>query len=320
MDAQKARAYAYSLLVLESGKAKEWERALKLFSEEIAVDVPARCVLAAAVEDERMLAVIRDDAGALLGHYSEDRVLADVDVGALIPARLRDALSRCEEIQVLARPPLHGRPDLLPPELAWSYRSGRSRPGGSTGPRIVVTDIEPPPATGLLRLGAWSSGDRPDRVLAGAAATPSRALEEMADAGFIEIHAHGLVNLAVSDSSFLVLSPEADGRYALTAAEIRRRKLSGQPVVILGACHAARAASYHHQAWSLATAFIHAGARAVIASSAEIPDVDAGAFFDGLRARIARGQPPAVALRDGRREWMHSHPRADWVSGLMVFQ
>jgi cellulose synthase operon protein C len=256
-----------------------------------------------------------------VGHYSENRTRAEVDASSLVSVDMRAGLARCDEIAVLARAPLHGRSDLLPSDLAWSYRSGRpvsDRP--IDGRRVVISDVEPPAASGLARVGAWRSAEPPDLLLSGPAATPARTLAEMRDAGTIEIHAHGLVNLAISDASFLALSPEANGRYALTAADIRREKLRREPVVILGACHAARAASYHHRPWSLATAFIEAGARAVVASPDEIQDADAGEFFDQLRGRIQRGQSPAVALRDQRREWMKSHSASDWVKRLMVFQ
>jgi CHAT domain-containing protein len=225
----------------------------------------------------------------------------------------------------VARPPIHGLPGLLPAELAWSYRSAaRSAAPApvSPGHRLVIAGVEPPPELQLPRVALAVPGNpRPgDVVLSGPGATPARALDEMAAAGFVEIHAHGLVNLAVSDASHIVLSPDVDGGHALTAGAIRGRRLRGAPVVILAACHAAVTATYLHEAWSLPTAFLDAGARAVVASPDAVPDAQAGAFFDALRARIDRGEPPAAALRDARLEWSSTHGRSDWVRSLVVFE
>ena len=142
----------------------------------------------------------------------------------------------------------------------------------------------------------------------------------LVDAGFVELHAHGQIDAAVSDVAHLVLSPEPDGRYALTAAALRQRPLRGRPIVILAACRAGAPGAYSHVAWGLPTALVAAGARAVIASRDPIADADAGAFFDDVRVRIAAGSPPAVALRDARAGWRQAHPDAAWVGGLMVFQ
>ena len=90
--------------------------------------------------------------------------------------------------------------------------------------------------------------------------------------------------------------------------------------MVLAACHAATAAAYRHEAWSLPSAFLAAGARAVIASTDIISDADAGAFFDDLRARIQRGTAPDTALRDARSVWLAEHPAAAWTRALMVFQ
>jgi CHAT domain-containing protein len=160
----------------------------------------------------------------------------------------------------------------------------------------------------------------PDVMLDGASATPSRVLGALADASFVEIHAHGMVKAAVSDASFLMLSPEVDGSYALTAGAIRHQPLRGHPIVILAACHAATAAAYRHETWSLPAAFLAAGARAVIASNDVISDGDAGGFFDELHARIERGATPAVALNGTRTRWLAAHPAAAWTRSLMVFQ
>jgi hypothetical protein len=62
-----------------------------------------------------------------------------------------------------------------------------------------------------------------------------------------------------------------------------------------------------------------AGARAVIASAAPIPDADAAAFFDAVRGRARTGAAVAIALRDARQQWLAEH-RANWVRDIIVFE
>ena len=322
--AAKARAYSYSSLILDAGGRQDWAGALALFSEELGVDVPSRCELGVEVHDERTVVAARGPAGELLGHADATRRSPDFDVTRLVPADLSAALKPCEHVRVFARYPVHGQAGLLPPELAWSYEAGakRTAPAVSAPRPLVVYDVESPASLELPRLRSWSlpSEPSPRRVeLTGAAATPSRLLAELADATEVEIHAHGLVNLGVSDASLLVMAPEQDGRYALTAGEVRRQKLKGAPVVLLGACRAARTAPYLHAPWSLPVAFAEAGARAVIASPIDIPDAEAGPFFARVMQRIRTGTPAAIALRDERVRVLAEQPDS-WVKTVVVFE
>jgi len=329
IDGRKARSYAHSLLVLDAGRSGEWDRVWELLGRAARTTAAPRCSLGVSVEDDTSVVVVRDAGGTSQGRFEAGRSGSAIDAPQLTPPPLRAALGGCPEVEVLARPPVQGLPQLLPDDVAWSYRldGDRSRTTpGQAGPapahttRLVIANTEPPAALGFARLLPWRSAEPPDVRLDGPSATPSRALAELADATFVEIHSHGVLDASGADASFLMLSPESDGRYALTAAAIRRQPLRGHPIVILAACHAARTASYRHEAWSLPAAFIAAGARAVIASTEVIDDKDAGTFFDDMRARIAQHASPAVALRDARVAWLRSHAGASWVHSLMVFQ
>lgn len=321
LNAVKARAYASAVLVLDAGRAAAWPEVWQRLADELGVPARATCTLGIAVEDRRGVVVVRDARGGEHGAYATDVEVARP--AALVPAALREALAGCADVAVLARAPVHGRAGLLAPDVAWSYRArGVDGGGPSASGALVIADPEPPTELGLARLAPWSASratQAGDRVVSGAAATPTRALAELAEAGYAELHVHGLVNASVSDASFLALSAEPDGRYALTAAAIRARPLRGRPVVVLAACRAAEVAPYAHQPWSLPAAFVAAGARAVIASPAAIDDAEAGEVFAQLRARLARGEPAARALRDVRVAWLAAHPGATWVGSLIVF-
>jgi hypothetical protein len=319
LEARKARSYTYAVLVLDAGRAGAWDRAWQLLAAEAGSAPAARCAVGMAAEDQRALVVIRDAAGAVAGRYD------GAGRGASALAReLIAQLATCPSVEVLARAPLHGAPDALPPELAWSYRGGGARPpaglAAAPGARLVVAQPEPPAELGLPRLVPWTVAGPVAQDLRGAQATPARVLAALPEAGYVEIHAHGLVSAGVADAALLMLSPEADGRYALTAAAIRATPLPRHPIVVLAACHAARTAPFHHEPWSLPAAFIAAGARAVIAANGVIDDAEAGPFFDALREALARGAAPAVALRDVRTRWLAEHPGAVWVRSLMVFE
>ena len=321
--AAKARAYSYSSLILDAGARQDWAGGLGLFSEELGVDVPLRCVLGVEVHDERTVVAARGPSGELLGQADASRRSPDFDVTRLVPAALAAALKPCEQVRVFARYPVHGQAGLLPADLAWSYETGAKRvaPTVSAPRPLVVYDVASPASLGLPRLNSWSlpAEDSLRRVeLTGAAATPSRLLAELAEATEVAIHAHGLVNLGVSDASLLVMAPEAGGRYALTAGEVRRQKLKGAPVVLLGACRAARTAPYLHAPWSLPVAFAEAGVRAVIASPIDIPDAEAGPFFARVMQRIRAGTPAAVALREERMRVLSTQPDS-WVKTIVVF-
>ncbi|NMO16512.1 CHAT domain-containing protein [Pyxidicoccus fallax] len=323
--AVKARAYSYSSLIQDAGFANDWAGTLALFAEELGTREPGRCELGVEVHDERTVVAARGPAGELLGHADASRRSPDFDVATLVPPQVVSALKPCEHVRVFARYPVHGQAGLLPADLAWSYQTGAKpvAPAAASAPRpLVVYDVEAPASLNLPRLRSWelSGGPSARRVeLTGAAATPSRLLAELAEATEVEIHAHGLVNLGVSDASLLVMAPEADGRYALTAGEVRRQKFKGAPVVLLGACQAARTAPYLHAPWSLPVAFAEAGARAVIASPIDIPDAEAGPFFARVMERIRAGTPAAVALRDERLRVLSARPES-WVKTVVVFE
>jgi len=136
------------------------------------------------------------------------------------------------------------------------------------------------------------------------AATPGKVLAALAGAGEVVIHAHGLVECRTARASFLALSPDIDGTFALTTAVFARP--SSPPARSSCSRRVGRRARRRSGTppWSLPAAFVYAGARAVIASTAPIPD--------GRRERVlrrcaragARRRGAAVALRDARQQWL----------------
>ncbi|MBE4751585.1 CHAT domain-containing protein [Corallococcus sp. ZKHCc1 1396] len=325
IEARKAWSHSHHVLVMDAGHAKEWDAAVALLAEELDRTAPPSCLLALAGQDERLLFVARGPDGKAEGVYL-DALKRPLREGVPeVPERLRQVVSACESVRVLAEPILQGRPGLLPPERAWSYLA----PGGHrvaapavapAAKRLLVSDVEPPAALGLPRLMPWKGEPGPGDVhLRGRAATPEAVLAEMADATEVELHTHGLSGTGLSDAAFLALSPDGAGRYALTAEDLEGHTLKGAPVVLLAACDANVGAWRYHAVWSLPSALIQAGARAVVAPSTQVPDVEAGAFFQSLLEALRRGVPPAQALRDTRVRWLEQGS-AKWVQDLVAFE
>ncbi|RKG74247.1 CHAT domain-containing protein [Corallococcus exercitus] len=328
VNARRARARASVALISDAGRTGAFVEALTLAGRQLQVrEVPERCVLAVSVQHERTVAVARGPSGAVLGDFTQTRTAPlGQDASGLVPPSVREALRGCEQVQVLAPPPVNGLPRLLPPDFAWSYRVGHATvdppPPVDSGTHLVVSNVETPPALGLARLPPMSPppGEDARRVmLEGARATPSRVLEAMRTATEVELHTHGVFSPEQSDASLLMLAPEGDGRYALTARQVREHGLTGAPLVFLAACGAARTAPFPHESFSLPVAFLDAGARAVLAATVDIPDT-AGRFFNDVRERIHAGAVPAVALRDERQAWLQASPGDRWVHDVLLFQ
>jgi len=231
----------------------------------------------------------------------------------------REAAKHCAKLAVFAGYPLHGRAGWLPDDVAWTYSGG----GRGTTPRsttaLVVRDVATPPALGLPRLASWNDAPAPGAVeLSRDAATPSRVKAALRQAGLVEIHAHAQVNAAQSDTAAIVLAPDADGAYTLSAGELEQVPLDGAPVVVLAACRSSSVAPYLHEPWSLPRALLRAGASAVIAAPVDLPDGEARAFFQVVLRRLRRGEDAATAVRDERLEFLRQHP-APWVRTVLVF-
>ena len=319
----KARAYSFSLLALEAGSRAAFDEVTGVMAEALGVTRPARCGLAIAADGARHAVAITDARGETAGQYIA-RTPGAPDPATLVPANLVDRLRGCAEIAVLARAPVLGAGRLLPPELAWSYLlTDPVAPGAARSDRrLVIANPEAPPELNLPALGAYPEEPAGSgvTVLRGRDATPSRALAAMQDASVIEFHTHGLLADDLFEASHLVLSPELDRSYALTADDIARVRLTAAPLVALGACHAAASSRSLEGGMGLAEAFLRAGARAVIASPDEVPDLGAQAFFAAVRDRVLAGAAPAVALRDERMHHLAASRDDTWVSGVVVFQ
>jgi hypothetical protein len=320
----KARAYSFALLAVDAGKTAEFADVIAVLAEALAVPTPDRCALAIAVHDNRSVVAFSDAQGQTGGDYVAARQTVEFDVSTLVPPPIVERLRACDHVRVLSRAPVLGTGRLLPSDLAWSYLLGvTSRSAITAGQhRLVVANPETPAELSLPALGQYP--DDPDSadvlLLRGGDATPTRVMQAMRDASVIEFHTHGFIGNDVSEASYLVLSPESDRRYALTASDVTKVKLEASPLVILGACHAATSSRSLEGGMGLAEAFLRSGARAVVASPDAVPDLAAQAVFVTIRKRVVAGASPAIAVRDERVRRLTMSPNDTWVSGIVVFE
>jgi tetratricopeptide (TPR) repeat protein len=343
-DAAKVGSYSQMELAFNATNAGQLQEAMVWVARDLHVEAPTRCALALALDSGRVLGVALGPDGKASSRWLEQsRADNNLDLPRELPADLLETLKGCETVDVLARAPLHGRSRLLPPEFAWRHRAGARETSGPVAEvkldrphasaalppdpsRLVVFDAQPPTSLELPHLAPWQSEINArtsvlgnTTILRGPDATPSKVLAQMENATEVEIHAHGFVDLAMSDASMIALSPEAGGRYALTVPLIRAHHFRNHPIVLLAACRSAVPGPQEHKAWSLPTAFIDAGAEAVFATRSDVPDTEAPIFFGELLSRIRRGEKPAIALRQERIEWLRRDPNS-WVQDVVLFQ
>jgi tetratricopeptide (TPR) repeat protein len=290
------------------------ERALELLGKLGQAAVPERCALGAAAQFTRRAWIVKD-AGGRVTAFGADTVAPE-----RLPAAARGLLRQCDGISVLASAQVLGRPELLDPDLAWSYATSAApfTEQGAFASRLRVRRPVTPPELGLPALeGGARDGTAGWTVLEGAEATPPHVRSAMQRADVIDLEVHGVVRAEMPDGAMLVLSPSPQG-YALTAPEIESTTLSRRPVVFLGACHAAAGSPFRFRPWNMPVSFVRAGARAVFASVSELPDAEVGSFFSGVGSRLETGLDPKRALRDERKGWLARG--ATWVNQVVLFE
>ena len=284
------------------------KEALEVAASMLDTPAPSRCALAVVADARRV---------GLVWTTGENDVQGQLRPRSESGAPGSDPT--CAAVTVLAPTGLLDLARWLPADQAWSIRVAPPRPDSPVRfeDRLLVrgalapADLNLPPhgRGGALREG-W-------KVVEGSDATPSRVREQLANADLVDFEVHGLVDAAAPDGAVLVLSPDSQGSYAISAADIRDLRLEREPVVLLGACRSATGSHYRDVTWTLPQAFVRAGARAVYASVAELPDDRVGDFLAGVARRLERGAAPSVALRDERVEWLRRGE--SWAREVVLF-
>ncbi|HEX3475532.1 MAG TPA: CHAT domain-containing protein [Kofleriaceae bacterium] len=308
------RTSAYDALIEVSGDGKA---VLDLLSERMAAPRFDRCALGIA-QWNRLVVAALDGRGqpALEVREVPEGMMMIPPAEAVSPA-IRARLADCPRVDVVAAAPYLGAPRLLDDRVAWVYHAAAPRPsvGHAIAHEVVVSEVAPPDDLHLPALRPYS-GSPGAEVLSGARATPAAVLAAMRTASLAVVVAHGVTDAAEPTAASLILSPDPQGDYLLTASKVRAATLVGSPVVVLAGCDAGRV-QVSAEPWSLATSFLHAGARVVIAPTAPIPDDTANDVFRSLIDRIRTGADPADALVTERTARQAAAP---WLSSIVIFE
>lgn len=164
-------------------------------------------------------------------------------------------------------------------------------------------------------LAQWQG---PTTLLAGKRANATSLETAVADAGVVHFATHAIVDDARPSSSAIVLEADPNHDGLLGPADIANMDFSGR-VVVLSACRSAEGQALRGEGvLSLATAFMHAGAEAVVASRWPLLDADAHAFFDRFYTHLTAGSSVASALRSTRRDRIAAGAPAEAWAGVIV--
>jgi cellulose synthase operon protein C len=321
----KARAHAFIGLIGDAASRAAYDEALRLTLALEGLPDPGGCLVAVAHHFIRTSVVARGPTGKLVGRFHPRSTEPPGEM--VLPAEVRGVLAGCAAIPVVAPAPVCGAPHLLPADWAWAYaaapRGGAPAAQGSIR-RLVVSNVPSPASMHLPPLRRWRGAARTGEEaidLHGQQATPAAVLAAMTEADVIELHVHGIRDRTLTDAIALVLSAgdgSNDNAY-LTPADLGKLTLRRHPLVLLGACQAARGAHYGPLASSLPAALLRAGAKLVLASPDPINDADAGPLLDEFQHQLATGLRPAVALQKVRASFLARHP-AHWSRELVLFE
>lgn len=187
-------------------------------------------------------------------------------------------------------PGLVGRPvTVAQSATTWLARAGEplrlAAAGFVAGPRVARAEDEVRAAA-----AAWSGGP----VLAGAAATADAVAELAGGVDVLHLAAHGR---HAADNPLFSGLELADGPWFGYDVD----RLPGVPdVVLLSACEVGRSSvRWGEELIGMTAAWLHAGARCVVASPAAVNDEVAHDVLVAVHAALAGGADPAVALAAG---------------------
>ncbi len=314
--------------------------------------LPPATQLGPAVKAFRGLLLRRDEperaAAARLGRWLLGDALAglpaEIDRLVIVPDGPLHELPFAALRLAPSLPPLGKRYTFERSEsfAGWLHRA-RTRPGGLPARALVLADprvATPAPASGstLFRrpLGSLSAPGLPGArreaaalrrelgrgavIRTGSAATESLVKETgLLRTGLLYFAAHAWVDADRPYRSALALASGGGEDGLLQLRDIASLKLNGA-IVVLAACNSAQGQSFAGEGvFSLARAFLDAGAAAVVGNVGDVDDESASYVMTGLIERLADGRPLAEALAGAKRRAIaHGLPPAAWASTVLI--
>ena len=229
-----------------------------------------------------------------------DRYLAHVPFAAL--RNRRSGRYVLDDYTVSLRLPVDATP--VPP-----------KPSGGREPVLVIGDpafaaIEFPALERLRHGSAEARGvsalHAHSTTLAASQSTRAAVIEGMQNAAVMHFAGHALFDPRDPDQSLLVLAPTADDRGALTANDIRKLDLSRMKLAVLSACQTMSSSGGRAGFGGMTSAFLAAGATAVIGSVWRVDDEATLNLMTALHRHYAATQDAPGALRAAQLELRQS--------------
>ena len=192
---------------------------------------------------------------------------------------------------------------LIAPSVA-TYAASHERPAPTMtslnvaafgNPALVNSNFEPLPESELEAVFVGRRYSR-SKVRVGADATKARFIDALMTYDAVHYAGHATTSaLEPWQSALLLASPDGE----LTAREIVQLRAIKARLVVLAACSTAGDVSVESSP-VLSHAFLVAGVPTVIGTLWDIEDGDSGPLMIALHERLAKGMPPAEALRDAQ--------------------
>lgn len=176
-----------------------------------------------------------------------------------------------------------------------------------TGRDSVVTllSVAQPAPAGLPRLPEAAAEAREvariyrrGELFTGTTITPEEFLRRAGEAGVVHFSGHAAWEPNDPAQSALLFEAESGLPARMTTQTIAAARFSSRPLVVLAACSTGRGTIRRNEGPdSLATAFLRAGARGVVATFWDIEDQPSARLFRRLHLHLRDGVPAAEALR-----------------------
>jgi CHAT domain-containing protein len=156
-------------------------------------------------------------------------------------------------------------------------------------------------------------------VLLGGAATPEAIEARLSRVGILHVSAHALANLEDPGRSSVVLAGPVEGASHWMARRIRERPLDHIALVTLAGCETSRGdPTPAGHGWSLAQAFLAAGAGSVVGTLWPLSDEGSPLVMEHYYSELLRTGRPAFAVARTLTHFRDSPVAADAAS-LVVF-
>jgi CHAT domain-containing protein len=145
------------------------------------------------------------------------------------------------------------------------------------------------------------------RNLVGAECSPEQFLKAANNAALVHFAGHAQTDSVQPPKSALIFQSANGAPARLTAETIGRAHFSAHPLIVLAACGTGSGKIRRNEGIeSLASAFLQAGARGVVATLWDVDDAPSVHLFRELHRGFRNGARTIDAVRDAQRACMHS--------------